>query len=121
MATSMPVPKQRQPRTYKRTCEKTRASELVDRRLQAPSPPLHDPKRTVCPRAAGWRRLVVPEALDRGHQNLLLQPIPRLENPPHGAEAQPQKQQRHPQAEADAHVGDAVEAPAEAADQVDDG
>src|SRR5262245_63854991 len=70
MATSMPVPKQRQPRTYKRTCEKTRASELVDRRLQAPSPPLHDPKRTVCPRAAGWRRLVVPEALDRGHQNL---------------------------------------------------
>ena len=49
-----------------------------------------------------------------------LQPIPGLEDPGDHRQADHEEPKRHRQAHADAHVGGAVEAPAKAADQVDD-
>ena len=49
----------------------------------------------------------------------ILQPIAGLEDPPHHDQADDQERQRHAEAEGHAHVGDLVEAPAEAADQID--
>src|SRR6266481_2167547 len=49
---------------------------------------------------------------------LSLEPIARLENPPHHREADGEEYRRHAQADAHADVGDAVKAPAEAADQI---
>src|SRR5712692_8252950 len=51
---------------------------------------------------------------------LLLQPVAGLEDPPHRGEADGQEQQGHAQADADRDVGGLEEAPAEAADQIDD-
>src|SRR5712691_13439139 len=48
-----------------------------------------------------------------------LEPVAGLENPPHPGETCGQKHQGRRQAQAWADVGDAVEAPAEAADQVE--
>src|SRR3712207_7329740 len=59
---------------------------------------------------------VTPETSD-----LRLQAVTRLEAPPHRRQAHDQEEDRHAEAQGDAHVGDAVEAPAEAADQVHDG
>ena len=53
------------------------------------------------------------------HQKLRLESVSRLEDPPHRHQAHGQEADRHGQAQADAHVGDPVETPAEAADQVD--
>src|SRR3712207_3101758 len=53
--------------------------------------------------------------------DLRLQAVTRLEDPPHRRQAHDQEEDRHAEAQGDAHVGDAVEAPAEAADQVHDG
>jgi hypothetical protein len=47
----------------------------------------------------------------------VLQPISRLEHPPHGREAHGQGAEGHPQADADRHVRRAVEAPAKPIDQ----
>src|SRR5215211_6661067 len=65
------------------------------------------------PRYAGGLRLL--------RTTLSLQPIPRLEDPPHRRQAHGQEDERHGQAHAYPNVGEPVEAPAEAADQVDDG
>ena len=48
------------------------------------------------------------------------EPVAGLEDPPHDGKAQRQKRERHGDADADVHVGDAVEAPAEAVDEIND-
>src|SRR3954452_19040271 len=48
-----------------------------------------------------------------------LEPVPRLEHPAGDREAERQEDERHGDAQPDADVGDAVEAPAEAADEID--
>jgi hypothetical protein len=58
-----------------------------------------------------------PETQDRP---LPLQLVPRPENPPHHCKTSSEELRRHSEADGDADVGNAVEAPAEAADQVDD-
>src|SRR2546423_14555210 len=50
----------------------------------------------------------------------ILQAIPRLENPRDRSDAERKEKQRHRKADADMHVGRFKEAPAEAADQIDD-
>src|SRR5262249_35379901 len=46
----------------------TRASELVDRRLQVPSSPLHDPQRNPTSRPSAGRGIIASVVLDLGHQ-----------------------------------------------------
>src|SRR5215203_4791624 len=53
-------------------------------------------------------------------RRLGLQPAPRLEDPPHRRQAHGQKEDSHGKAHAYPDVGEPVETPAEAADQVDD-
>ncbi len=60
-------------------------------------------------------------AVAASRQSLRFESIPRFEDPPYRHQANGQEEDRHGQAHADTHVGDIVEAPAEAADQVDDG
>lgn len=48
-------------------------------------------------------------------------PVPRLEHPPHHAEARGHEAQRHGGTDANVHIGLAVEGPAQAADQVNHG
>src|SRR5438477_11376008 len=50
-----------------------------------------------------------------------LEPLAGLEDPGHERQRYRHEHQGHREADRDAHVGDAVEAPAEAADEVDDG
>src|SRR5258708_27409537 len=68
------------------------------------------PARNIRMRHTGW---ATPKTL------LALEPIAGAEQPPHDRQAKHQEQPRHGKADADAHVGDLEEAPAEAADQVD--
>ena len=53
-------------------------------------------------------------------RELRLESVPCLEDPPDRHQAYGQEENRHGEAQAYAHVGDPVETPAEAADQVDD-
>src|SRR5215216_6862120 len=57
--------------------------------------------------------------LARCLQGLRLEPVACLEDPPHRRQAQDQEEDRHGQAQGHAYVGGSVEAPPEAADQVD--
>jgi hypothetical protein len=50
----------------------------------------------------------------------VLQPIPRPENPPDHGQADEQEEQRHAEADAHIDIGELVEAPAEAADEIND-
>src|SRR5579859_2470322 len=54
-------------------------------------------------------------------KRLSLQAVAGLEDPPDAAEAGDEEERRHAKAHADVDVGDLEEAPAKAADQVDDG
>ena len=56
-----------------------------------------------------------------GAGRLVLEPIPGAENPPDHDKADHQESAGRHDADADRHVGDAVEAPAETADQINDG
>src|SRR5437764_11229149 len=49
-----------------------------------------------------------------------LEAIPGLEDPPYRGETGAEEDGRHRKAHSDVHVGDLEEAPAEAADQIDD-
>src|ERR1043166_2528384 len=53
-------------------------------------------------------------------RGLVLQPIPGLEDPRDDAEADEEKHERHRKTQADANVGRLMEAPAKAADQIND-
>ena len=57
----------------------TRASELVHRRLQVLSSPLHDPPRSPTSRQYAGREIIARVVLDLGHQShvsgLLVQPL----------------------------------------------
>src|SRR6266508_4901894 len=58
-------------------------------------------------------------ARDRALTALLLEPVAGLEDPRYGRQADGEEQDGHRQAEAHAHIGGLEEAPAEAADQID--
>src|SRR5215207_1927059 len=70
----------------------------------------------VCePAHSFWR------APPKSFRSSVLQPVARPEHPDDGNEAGGQKRQRHPEADAHAHVSEPEEAPAEAADQIEHG
>src|SRR3954464_3448765 len=62
-----------------------------------------------------------PSRQARSSPPLGLETIARLKYPPHRNKTHRQEQRRHPKAHADMHIGDLVEAPAEAAHQVGHG
>src|SRR5690242_3078339 len=73
-----------------------------------------------CPAANGRRRPCQTRRMPAIAKRLFLELVAGAEHPPHDGEAEREKRQRHCNAHGHAHVGDAEEAPAEAADQVDD-
>src|SRR3712207_85421 len=54
-------------------------------------------------------------------ERLRFESVPLFEDPPHRHQAYAQEADRHGQAHADTHVGNPIEAPAEATYQVNDG
>ena len=71
-------------------------------------------------RIAAWHHLMGPGARPRPAFPLGPQTPPGAEDPGHGREAEQEKNQGRAEARAHPHVGDAVEAPAEAAYQIND-
>src|SRR5215212_9382586 len=66
-----------------------------------------------------WKRTGRSVASPEDDRRLRLETVPRLEDPPHRRQAHGQEDERHDQAHPDPYVGEPVEAPPEAADQVD--
>src|ERR1022692_4454766 len=67
-----------------------------------------------------YRRMLSPFGqLESRRRSLGLEPVSGLEYPGHDRQRYRHEHDRHAEADADSHVGNAVEAPAEAADQVD--
>src|SRR5262245_30807248 len=66
----------------------------------------------------GWPAEACTKVKPVKRSRLVFESIARSENPPHGGEAKDQEQRGHRQTDADAHVSDSVETPAEPADQV---
>lgn len=57
---------------------------------------------------------------NRAYNALILESVAGLEDPPDDDKAKSEEAERHGEADADVHVGDLKEAPAKAADQIDD-
>src|SRR5580698_7048067 len=97
---------------------KTRASSSRVERNSATLKAVALRATTPHPSCFAWP---LPPHGEKGKEGVLgLQPITRLEYPGDDRQAGRQEQKRHAEADPDADIGDAIETPAKAADEIDD-